>query len=169
MLFDEILEHLGDFGPYQRRTFFLVWLMAVPTTWHLMLQVFTAGHSDHWCFAPETNNIDCFYWNLTESECEDAVKGATIPVKNTEEYESCHRYNLTGTDFQFYPGVDPTLYTNSTIPCDAGWIYDRSQYKSTIIMDVCIIGFLFEKKCLALLEFLQSDFSLYIRFYKSAK
>ena len=147
MLFDEVLEHLGDFGRYQKRTLFIVWLMAIPTTWHVLLQVFTAGHSDHWCYAPESDSINCTDWNITVSECNEAVKEATIPLaprRDTDEevYESCHRYNFTGTEFAFYPGVNPTVYTNATMSCDLGWVYDRSQYKSTIITDVSIIRIL---------------------------
>ena len=145
MLFDEILELLGDFGPYQRRTFLLVGLMAIPTSWHVLLQVFTAGYADHWCYATETSNINCSYWNLTSPDCEESIRHATIPLSTkpgaNAEYESCHRYNFTGTGFEFYPGVNPTSFTNKTMSCDAGWVFDRSQYKSTIISDVSMMLF----------------------------
>ena len=133
--FDALLTHLGEFGRYQRRIYYLVCLMTLVGTWHTLVQIFLAGTSDHWCTVPEIQNQDCTDWNLTETECKDVAKDIGIPVKYGEsglEYVQCERYNLTGVDI--YPGID--LGSNETIPCDSGWEYDTSQYKTTIISDV---------------------------------
>ena len=71
MKFDEILTQLGAFGPYQRRTYFLLCLISIPGAWHKLVQVFFAGKSDYWCSsAPPTavesagNGINCTYLDL---------------------------------------------------------------------------------------------------------
>ena len=53
MRFDDIIGALGAFGPYQRRIYLLVCLMAGSTAFHSMTQVFMAGTTDHWCTVSE--------------------------------------------------------------------------------------------------------------------
>ena len=49
MTFDDILGQIGEFGPYQRRVYFMVFIIAVPCAYHQMAQVFLDGATDHWC------------------------------------------------------------------------------------------------------------------------
>lgn len=136
MFFDELLQHLGEFGPYQRRVYFLACLMVIPTAWHIAIQVFTAGYTDFWCKIPEWDDIDCKKWNLTDTECDEAKRDAGLPPgQGNVPYDQCARYNVSGVDF--YPGLNSSVF-DETLKCDAGWEYDLSQYKSTIITDVSI-------------------------------
>lgn len=133
MKYDEIVSHLGDFGPYQRRIYFLLSLPIVCSAWALLVQVFLAGESDHWCAESDWRDSPCpSAWNVTDAECEHVKRASSIPVQSDGTYKSCVKYNVTGMTFDL---SDPDV-KNETMPCDEGWIYDKSLYKSTIIMDV---------------------------------
>lgn len=136
--FDAILSDLGEFGSYQRRVYCLVCLMTLVGTWHTLVQIFLAGTSDHWCTVPEIQPSDCNGWNLTDAaECEEITKEIGIPLVpgSDDDYAQCERYNLTGV--VLFPGIE--LGTNNTLPCDAGWEFDTSQYKTTIISDFNLV------------------------------
>ena len=68
----------------------------------------------------------CFYFNFQDTT-----------------FSQCKQYNLTDTDDFIVTGY--TVYdtdeasvnsTLNTIKCTHGWVYDTSQYKSTIVTDV---------------------------------
>ncbi|XP_071800669.1 organic cation transporter protein-like isoform X2 [Asterias amurensis] len=135
MHFDRILGLLGEFGPYQRRIFFLICLVSVPGAFHKLAQVFLGASSDHWCAVPEWDNQDCTAWNLTDAECELAKKNASIPQSDGEGYDQCERYNVTGVSF--HPGLDPRNL--SVEGCLDGWVFDTSQYQTTIKTDFNLV------------------------------
>ncbi|XP_072018558.1 organic cation transporter protein-like [Amphiura filiformis] len=99
-------------------------------------RIMAPWESDHWCVVPELQNEDCARWpELSPEKCDAAKKDASIPPQSSTtrsyKYDNCLRYNLTGIP-PFYPGIDTSDYTNDTLQCDYGWMYDTSQYKSTI-------------------------------------
>ena len=47
MKFDDIIAELGEFGPYQRRTYFLMCLVAIPTALQTLAGVFIQATPDH--------------------------------------------------------------------------------------------------------------------------
>ncbi|XP_030851384.1 organic cation transporter protein [Strongylocentrotus purpuratus] len=137
MRFDDILGELGSFGPYQRRVYLVVCLMAASTAFHSMTQVFIAGTTDHWC-KTDYWDANCSEWNLSPTDCKEAKKNGSIPVSYGDDgelvYDQCYMYNITGIEFD--PSYDPSMNgTASTIPCQDGWEHDKSQLKSSIIQD----------------------------------
>ena len=79
--------------------------------------------------------------NLDLEQCDALKRNASIPFNLTEDgaldYKNCLKYNVSSVEFD--PGLDPAHYRGEmleTIPCDQGWVYDTSQYKSSIVMDV---------------------------------
>ena len=50
---DEIITHLGDFGPYQRRTYFLLFLPTIFSAMHKMSWAFLGNSPDHRCKLPD--------------------------------------------------------------------------------------------------------------------
>ncbi|XP_041461673.1 organic cation transporter protein-like [Lytechinus variegatus] len=137
MRFDDILNELGSFGPYQRRVYFVVCLMAATTAFHSMTQVFIAGTTDHWCTAEYWEDENCTEWNLSVEDCEEAKKNGSIPTSYEDGdlvYDQCDMYNITGMEFD--PSYDSSMNgTAETIPCQDGWEHDKSQLKSSIIQD----------------------------------
>ena len=49
MLFDDILDHIGPYGLYQKRVLFLASLVAIPVAMNNVGSVFLAASLDHWC------------------------------------------------------------------------------------------------------------------------
>ena len=140
MRFEEILEHIGVFGPYQLRIYLILCIRPFCNALITFSYVFLSGTSDHWCSPPDNDIVNCTQWSLGEDECMEAKKSAAIPLSDSDEYESCTKYNLTGIKpEEWYPGWVTSDVTNDTMACDAGWTYDTSQFKTTIITDVSIV------------------------------
>ena len=143
MQFDHILVEIGAFGKFQKIVCVLLWLTAAPAAWHAIGQVFFAANTDHWCAIPDDQSLNCSYSEHTGSqsveECLELQKYLTIPSTVDEEgnivYSKCERY-ATVLDTNVTSERDAS--SNETVSCDAGWEYDRSQYKTTIIQDVII-------------------------------
>ena len=51
--FEEIIEHLGAFGPYQVRVFLLVSAFETPAAWAMLLPVFAHAKPTWECLVPE--------------------------------------------------------------------------------------------------------------------
>ncbi|XP_071479194.1 organic cation transporter protein-like [Diadema antillarum] len=137
MRFDDLLEKVGSFGPFQHRVCLLVALLAAPSAFHSMIQVFVGEPTDHWCKVSYWEDENCRDWNLTDSACEQAKKDSSIPVTYEDGeavYDECSMYNVTGD--QFYPSYDGSQNgTKSPLPCLDGWLHDTSEIKSSIVMD----------------------------------
>ncbi|XP_033625385.1 organic cation transporter protein-like isoform X1 [Asterias rubens] len=144
MKFDNILVEVGIFGRYQIVLCLLIALTGIPSAWHAIGQVFLAAKTDHWCAVPESQSLNC---SSLESDCLELQKELTLPFTVDEDgntvYSECERYlNARSSPEQgvsnLTDGQDDG-WTNETIECDAGWEYDRSQYKTTIIQDFDLV------------------------------
>ena len=47
MKFDDVVVAITPFGPYQKRTYFLVCLIGIPAALHTMVTVFIMATPDH--------------------------------------------------------------------------------------------------------------------------
>ncbi|PIK38648.1 putative organic cation transporter protein-like [Apostichopus japonicus] len=148
MKFDDVLESIGGFGRYQRRLYFLVCIIAIPNAVQLLQQVFHLGNrEDHWCSVDEfADEVDQCYTDYRKTDpeeyrlCIDKYRNLTIPMTG-ESYSQCERYVFsfdTGVDVGF-PVINYTIDDQhgnfSTIPCDNGWVQDRSVLVRTINSD----------------------------------
>jgi len=111
--FDDILVDLGDFGRYQKRAYFLLFLPTIFSAMQKQSWVFLGAKAPHRCRLPEEfpnstyNNPDL---NLT----------ASIPWNNLDNsLSSCKMYNSDG----------------ESVPCSDGWIFDKSTFGSSAVMD----------------------------------
>ena len=143
--FDVIITQLGEFGKYQRRMLLLVFCMSLPASMHAFVQVFLAAYTDHWCaLSPDVQNNNCSTWALpTATNCEEAEKDLYIPRTKSGSFEQCLKYNVSFNDFESDGDDKDSLiasdrdnYTAGIIPCDHGWVFDHSEYESTIVQSV---------------------------------
>ncbi|KAJ8036126.1 Haloacid dehalogenase-like hydrolase domain-containing protein 2 [Holothuria leucospilota] len=138
MDFDSVLKEVGDFGKFQKRRLVLLGFPLLVGTLNVFLQVFTAGKSNHWC--QSWKNEDCKALNLTRELCDNFKREISIPVTISEDdktsFEQCEKYSVTASDFEAAVEIAGRNISLETISCDDGWVYDRSTFPSTIIMDV---------------------------------
>ncbi|XP_070567961.1 organic cation transporter protein-like isoform X1 [Ptychodera flava] len=139
--FDDVLRYvLGEFGTYQKFCFLLLGLTSLSPVLQTFAPVYIQAETDHWCVVPGAENIsELLCQNATHQvDCDTVVKTRTIPHEvvddgcvNVTIFSQCERFHGVSMVELLHPFA-PSLYANSTIPCDLGWEYDRSQYKSTV-------------------------------------
>ncbi|XP_041463006.1 organic cation transporter protein-like [Lytechinus variegatus] len=143
---DDLLREVGEFGPYQRRVFAITSTVVFFSSYASMIIVFFTPNVDHWCETQDGSFLEaCEGSGLDLQDCQIAKKNASIPANYTSDgkliYAQCEKYNVSGVGF--WPGMDPSNYSTESlphiIPCDQGWVYDTSQYKSSIVTDFNLV------------------------------
>ncbi|XP_057607809.1 solute carrier family 22 member 7 isoform X1 [Chionomys nivalis] len=128
MGFEELLDKVGGFGPFQLRNLVLMALPRVLLPMHFLLPVFMAAVPVHHCALPGAPA------NLTH---QDLWLEAHLPRETDGSFSSCLRFAhpkalpnttlATEAHSSGEPEGEPT-----TVPCSQGWEYDRSEFSSTI-------------------------------------
>ncbi|XP_070567164.1 organic cation transporter protein-like [Ptychodera flava] len=132
--FDDVLIHLlGEFGTYQKRCSFLIFLAVIPMGISVFSVVFTIAETASWCKLPEPIMEWC--GNLSTSACTEMVKNLAIPKETVfdgcdmvETYSQCYRYDVNYDNIS----LPADISNSSQVKCDNGYDYDTSQYTSTI-------------------------------------
>uniref|UniRef100_A0A096MAW1 Solute carrier family 22 member 21 n=1 Tax=Poecilia formosa TaxID=48698 RepID=A0A096MAW1_POEFO len=124
---------LGEWGPFQRRVFFLLSLSVVPIGLTAFSIVFLADTPDHRCALPAHLNLSAAWRNSSIPLEEDANRdGALVPSK-------CSRYKvenlLNYSERGLLPGADVNLSNVPKEGCLDGWEFDHSVYTSTIVSE----------------------------------
>ena len=111
--FDDILVDLGDFGKYQKLTYFLLFLPTIFSAMQKQSWVFLGAKSPHRCRLPEEPYNASFHnpdINLT----------ARIPWRVLDNRPSyCSMYDEAGDE----------------VACDDGWVFDRTTFGSSAVME----------------------------------
>ncbi|XP_070568253.1 organic cation transporter protein-like [Ptychodera flava] len=132
--FDDVLIHLlGEFGTYQKRCSFLIFLAIIPSGMNLFSVVFIMADTASWCKLPEPSTEWC--GNLSTTACTEMVKNLTIPKETVfdgcdmvETYSQCYRYDVNYDNIS----LPADISNSSKVKCDNGYDYDTSQYESTL-------------------------------------
>ncbi|KAJ8315874.1 hypothetical protein KUTeg_008024 [Tegillarca granosa] len=116
MRFDDILRHIGEFGPYQKRLYFILCIPMISSGFHAVISVFLTGTPDHRCAIPGLDN-DTY---AVQSDYHKYLINLTIPPSDdeTKTYEQCHMYNINISD-------SSTFQNRDKIQCRS-WVYDRT-------------------------------------------
>ncbi|XP_034846356.1 solute carrier family 22 member 7 isoform X2 [Mirounga leonina] len=128
MRFEELLDQVGSFGPFQLWNVALLALPRVLLPMHFLLPVFLAAVPAHRCALPGAPA------NFSH---QDAWLEAHLPQEPDGTLSSClyftHSQALPNTTF-WGAGQSPGQLEDepSTAPCPQGWDYDRSEFSSTI-------------------------------------
>lgn len=124
MAYEDLFTHIGDFGRYQKRIYFLLCLTAIPCGFHKLAGVFLMARPDYRCQLPfEQNNVS---YKLTQD-----VFNMSYPVNSfTKKYETCQYVdaNFTSEYFESKSAAKNSIY------CDK-YIYDDSRYKSSTVIE----------------------------------
>ncbi|XP_011512558.1 solute carrier family 22 member 7 isoform X1 [Homo sapiens] len=128
MGFEELLEQVGGFGPFQLRNVALLALPRVLLPLHFLLPIFLAAVPAHRCALPGAPA------NFSH---QDVWLEAHLPREPDGTLSSCLRFaypqalpNTTlGEERQSRGELEDEP---ATVPCSQGWEYDHSEFSSTI-------------------------------------
>ncbi|KAJ8315875.1 LOW QUALITY PROTEIN: hypothetical protein KUTeg_008025 [Tegillarca granosa] len=129
MKFDDIFQHLDEFGPYQRKLYFIICIPAITSAFHAVISVFLTGTPNHRCAIPGLDN-DTY---AIQNDYHRYLINLTIPQSEDETttYEQCHVYNINISD-------SSTFQNPNKIQCTS-WVYDRSIFKSTFTEKINLV------------------------------
>lgn len=132
MGFEELLDQVGGFGPFQWRTLVLMALPRVLLPLHFLLPVFLAAVPSHHCALP---GIPA---NISH---QDLWLEAHLPREPDGTFSSCFHFTqprapLNTTLVREAQSPGELEDTASTVPCPQGWEYDSSEFSSTIATEV---------------------------------
>lgn len=124
MAFTDLLDALGGVGRFQLVYTALLLLPCGLLACHNFLQNFTAAIPHHHCQHPA---------NHTATNDSGAWLRATVPLDQHGVPEPCQRF----TEPQWaLLSPNTSAQGAATEPCKDGWVYDRSVFPSTIVMEV---------------------------------
>ncbi|XP_067675131.1 organic cation transporter protein-like [Haliotis asinina] len=126
MKFDDILTHVGEFGPYQRRMYVLVCVPAIFAAIQAMVPLFLLDIPKHRC-AISPN--DTFH---SQGESHDRLVNQSIPYVKEDgklTLSSCLLYKTPMND---------SGDSNDTETCSR-WVYDTSDFQENVITEFNIV------------------------------
>ena len=135
---EEIIPFLGNFGRYQFLALLYVSIVGTIGCMVSFGNVFFAAETDHWCKVLPAEN--CSSWLEFQDNCTDVKKSVLLPPPEREDskyaYSNCKQWD-SPAGYVFDPYMPLGQVDNaSAVACKDGWEYDRSQYKTTTIMEV---------------------------------
>ncbi|XP_023932335.1 organic cation transporter protein isoform X2 [Lingula anatina] len=123
MKFDEILEHIGEFGRSQAWILCLLCIPQISCAWQIVVVVFLQETPDHRCSPPALLN-DTF---LFQNPWHEALVNQTIPINDKDGgYDKCSYYRQTDDG------------NTTEAECDT-WVYDTSVFSKTFPMDFQLV------------------------------
>ncbi|XP_030595109.1 solute carrier family 22 member 7-like [Archocentrus centrarchus] len=124
MKFDNVLEEVNGFGRFQLRTILLLVIPRLTLPFHLLLNNFIAFIPSHHCNSSSLNNGGV----LRNLSLEERLI-VSIPFDQDGSLSSCQMF----LEPQFHLLSNFSNLTDlPTVPCQNGWIYDTTTFKSTL-------------------------------------
>jgi len=139
--FDEVLSHIGEIGFYQITLYILLCIPAcLPAAFLAFGQVFLSAQPSHWCAHPDLDNADPPL-NFTQR--------LTLGSPRKEEdvsnlgFDPCNMYDVTNWTSIYLDNdnnwPDKPAENLSIVPCKFGWIFDKSEYDTTLVTEMELV------------------------------
>uniref|UniRef100_UPI0037E7E50A solute carrier family 22 member 7-like n=1 Tax=Semicossyphus pulcher TaxID=241346 RepID=UPI0037E7E50A len=124
MKFENILEEINGFGPFQIVLLILLWTPRIVLPCHFLLNIFIAAEPAHHC---DITNLDDggLFENLTQEQ----RLAVSVPVREDGSLKSCEMF--AEPQFQLL-GNRSNSTDMPTVQCQSGWVYDNSTFTSTL-------------------------------------
>lgn len=138
MKFENILADINGFGRFQKMMLAINFIGRFTLPCHFMLNNFIAAVPSHHCDISSLDE-DFFLRNLSQAE----RLSVSIPLQEDGSLSSCQMFAE--------PQYDLLLNSSSTtdaatVPCQNGWVYDTTTFKSTLTSQVTFISFMYSFK-----------------------
>jgi len=128
MKFDNVLAEVNGFGRFQIRTILLLVIPRMTLPFHFLLNNFIAVIPSHHCNISSLDDGGIFR-NLSQEE----RLIVSIPVQQDGSLNSCQMFE----EPQYHLLLNATNTTDlHTVPCQSGWVYDNTTFKSTLATEV---------------------------------
>uniref|UniRef100_T1JAS4 Major facilitator superfamily (MFS) profile domain-containing protein n=1 Tax=Strigamia maritima TaxID=126957 RepID=T1JAS4_STRMM len=133
MRFDDILKHLGDFGTYQKRVYYLVCIPIIFSAFHKLIWVFLGAVPPHRCLIPQFDVITNPVYDIPTK-----ILNQSIPwdEKNLR-WSQCEIYNVD-ENYSYFYGDTADRDDRLVSKCEET-VYDFSQYQSTIVSEYNLV------------------------------
>lgn len=129
MKFDNVLAEVNGFGKFQIRTMLLLVIPRVTLPFHFLLNNFIASIPAHHCAINSLDDGGTF-GNLSQQE----KLVVSIPFQQDGSPSSCQMF----AEPQYHLLFNSTNTTDlPAVPCQSGWTYDNTTFKSTLATEVC--------------------------------
>ncbi|XP_072239937.1 solute carrier family 22 member 7-like [Leuresthes tenuis] len=124
MKFDNVLAEVNGFGRFQISTILLLVIPRMTLPFHFLLNNFIAVIPSHHCNISSLDDGGIFR-NLSQEE----RLIVSIPVQQDGSLNSCQMF----VEPQYHLLGNATNTTDlPTMPCQSGWVYDNTTFKSTL-------------------------------------
>uniref|UniRef100_A0A3B5AHX4 Organic cation transporter 2 n=1 Tax=Stegastes partitus TaxID=144197 RepID=A0A3B5AHX4_9TELE len=133
---DKLIQHIGDFGPFQKRIVALGSLPLIFFAFVLVGVVFIGHTPDHWCWSPGAERLreECG-WTDVE------VQKVTVPRSGQSgSFSRCERFAVDWSKSQNKcHELDWWQTSNATqlVPCGSRWMFDNSH--STTVSEFSLV------------------------------
>lgn len=125
MKFDNILSEIGGVGKFQIRLILIQVISRITVPCHFLLNNFMAGVPSHHCNISTLDNFNIS--NLTLQQ----KLSIGIPTEMDGSLSSCLMFSKPR-----HPHLLNISEESSIVQCQNGWVYDKSDFKSTLATEV---------------------------------
>ncbi|KAM9804525.1 solute carrier family 22 member 4-like [Neosynchiropus ocellatus] len=126
--YEGFVSFLGNWGPFQRRVFFLLCLTCIPCGYNILCVFFLLAAPTHRCSIPPHANLS-----------QEWIQ-ASIPLQGLER-SSCHRYQLDLVQNLSMLGSSTNMSLSHLRQedCKDGWTYDTQYFESTVVTEFNLV------------------------------
>lgn len=128
MKFESILSEINGFGKFQIMIVLIQSVSRITLPAHFLLNIFIAAVPHHHCATDDWLAEDAFR-NLTPNQ----KLSVSIPLEAEGEKSSCLMYSKPQYQLLFNNSITTSITKE---PCQKGWVYDNSTFKSTLASEV---------------------------------
>ncbi|XP_059171458.1 organic cation transporter protein-like isoform X2 [Physella acuta] len=127
MLFDDVIKHVGEFGLYQKRVYFLLCLVTISHGMAMVVLVYLMYTPRHRCAIPGYPNDT---YHVTSPEHEQARNQWIPPDDSCSVYSTIS--STTNSTITITINTTTIGMNATTVKCDS-WVFDQSVFYNTAV------------------------------------